>query len=60
MDRRDSGTAGRAETKAAKAAERQDQAATVWAEVEAAKQAVDEKTERLRAARKVREAQQRG
>lgn len=60
MTYRDSGAAGRAETKSAKAAERQNQAAAVWAEVEAERQALDERTARLRAARRAREVEQRG
>jgi hypothetical protein len=43
------------ETKAAKAAERYDRANEVWAEVEAARQAVDERTAKLRAMRLARE-----
>lgn len=58
MDQRDSGAIGRAETKAAKEAQRQQEAAIVWAEVAAERQAVEARTERLRAARLAREAQQ--
>lgn len=58
MDQRDSGAIGRAETRAAKEAQRQQEAATVWAEIEAQRQAVDDRTERLRAARLARQAQQ--
>ncbi len=47
----------RAETRAAKEAQRQQDAAAVWAEVEAERQAVDERTERLRAARLARGGQ---
>lgn len=60
MDRRDSGVTGRAETKAAKDAERQRSAAAVWAEVEAAEQERDARTARLRAARLARNMQQKG
>lgn len=60
MDQRDSGAIGRAETRAAKEAQRQQEAAVVWAEVEEERQAVEERTARLRAARLAREAQQRG
>lgn len=58
MDNRDSGAVDRAETRAAKEAQRQQDAAIVWAEVEAERKAVDERTERLRAARLAQEAQQ--
>jgi hypothetical protein len=58
VDQRDSGAIGRAETKAAKEAQRQQEAAIVWAEVAAERQAVEARTERLRAARLAREAQQ--
>ena len=60
MDQRDSGAIGRAETRAAKEAQRQQEAAVVWAEVEEERQAVEERTARVRAARLAREAQQRG
>ena len=46
---------GYRETKAAKASERYTQANEVWAEVEAERQAVDEKTAKLRALRLARE-----
>lgn len=46
---------GYRETKAARAAERQDQANEVWAEVDRERRAVDERTERLRAMRLARE-----
>lgn len=42
---------GYRETRAAKAAERYDRANEVWAEVEAERRAVDERTARLRAMR---------
>ncbi|MBN4094777.1 MULTISPECIES: hypothetical protein [Methylobacterium] len=42
---------GYRETKAAKAAERHNQANEVWAEVEAERQAFDERTAKLRAMR---------
>ncbi len=57
MDDRDSGAADRAETRAAKLAEREQNAATVWAEVEAKQQSVEKRTAELRAARLAREAQ---
>lgn len=56
MDRRDSGAIGRAETKAAREADRQQAAAVVWAEVEAERRALDERTARLRAQRLARQA----
>lgn len=56
MHNRDSAAVDRAETRAAKEAQRQQDAATVWAEVEADRQAVEARTERLRAARLAREA----
>lgn len=59
MHRRDSGAIGRAETKAAKDAERQRSAAVVWAEVDAAERERDERTTRLRAARLARDGQKR-
>jgi hypothetical protein len=46
---------GYRETKAAKATERYDQANEVWAEVEAERRAVDERTAKLRAMRLARE-----
>jgi hypothetical protein len=46
---------GYRETKAAKAAEKLDQANEVWAEVEAERRAVDQRTARLRAMRLARE-----
>ncbi len=60
MDYCDHGAIGRAEARAAKDAERRRLAATDWAEVEDAEHERDERTERLRAARLVREAQQEG
>ncbi|WP_336490495.1 hypothetical protein [Methylobacterium nigriterrae] len=56
MDQRDSVAIGRAATKAARDAERSQMAAAVWAEVEAERKAVDERTARLRALRLAREA----
>jgi hypothetical protein len=47
---------GYRETKAAKAAERYDQANEVWAEVAAERRAVDERIARLRAMRLARES----
>ncbi len=47
----------RAETRAAKEAQRQQDAATVWAEVEADRRAIEMRTERLRAARLARDAE---
>lgn len=41
----------RRETKAAKAAERRDEAEAVWTQVEAERRAVDERTAKLRALR---------
>jgi len=46
---------GYRETKAARAAERQDQANAVWAEVEAERRDVEERTAKLRALRLARE-----
>lgn len=60
MDRRDSGAIGRAQTRAAKDAERQRSAAAVWAEVEAAEQKRDARTEQLRAARLARDSRSAG
>lgn len=60
MHLRNSATIGRAETKAAKQAEREQAAAIVWAEVEAERQAVDRRTARLRAERLAREIQRGG
>lgn len=60
VDQRDSGAIGRAETKAAKEAQRQQEAAVVWAQVEKERQAVEERTERLRSARLARDAQKSG
>ena len=60
MSEHDSSAIGRAETRAAKMAEREQQAAAVWAEVEAERQAVEERTARLRAARLARDARQQG
>lgn len=48
---------GYRESKAAKAAERHDQANEVWAEVEAERRAVDERTAKLLAMRLARKAQ---
>lgn len=48
---------GYRETKTAKAAERYDQANEVWAEVEADRRAVDERTAKLRAMRLARESE---
>lgn len=59
MDRRDSGAIGRAEMKAAKEAQWQQDAA-VWAEAEKERQAVEERTVRLRTARLARNAQRSG
>ena len=60
MHQRSSGATDRAETKAAKDAERQRAAATVWAEIDAALRERDARTERLRAARLARDARQPG
>lgn len=60
MDQRDSGAIGRAETRAAKEAQRQQEAAVVWAEIEEERQAIEERTVRLRAARLARNEQQNG
>ncbi len=57
MEDRDSGTADRAETRAAKLAEREQNAATVWAEVEAKQLALEKRTTQLREARLAREVQ---
>ncbi len=57
MQNRDSAAVDRAETRAAKEAQRQQDAATVWAEVEADRQALEARTERLRAARLARNAE---
>lgn len=46
---------GYRETKAARAAERHDQANAVWAEVEAERRDVEERTSKLRALRLARE-----
>lgn len=56
VDHRDSGAVGRAETKAAREAERSEAAAAVWADVERERRARDERTARLRAQRLAREA----
>jgi hypothetical protein len=48
---------GYRETKAAKAAERYNQANEVWAEVEADRKAVDDRTAKLRAMRLARESE---
>ncbi|EIZ84863.1 MAG: hypothetical protein CL858_28155 [Cupriavidus sp.] len=48
---------GYRETKAAKAADRYDQANEVWAEVEAERRAVNERTAKLRAMRLARESE---
>lgn len=56
MHQRDSGFVGRAETRAAKDAERQHAAAIVWAEIEEAKQKRDTRTAQLRATRLARSA----
>ena len=47
----------RAETKAAKQAEKREKAAEVWAEVNAGQKAVEDRTARLRAARLANEAE---
>ncbi|MGU3402116.1 hypothetical protein [Methylobacterium brachiatum] len=56
MDRQDSGAVGRAETKAAREAERSEAAAAVWAELERERREVDDRTARLRALRLARDA----
>lgn len=58
MDHRDSGAVGRAETKAARKAERSEAAAAVWADVERERRKLDERTARLRAQRLAQEASQ--
>lgn len=60
MGQRDSGAVGRAETKAAREAQRQQDAAAVWAEIEEERQAVEARTARLRAARLRQDTQQNG
>ncbi|MBA9063873.1 hypothetical protein GGQ91_003274 [Methylobacterium fujisawaense] len=55
MSENSSHVQGFRETKAAKAAERYDRANEVWAEVEADRRAIDERTARLRAMRLARE-----
>jgi hypothetical protein len=55
LDRQDSGAIGRAETKAAREAERSEAAAVVWAELERQRE-VDDRTARLRALRLARDA----
>ena len=56
LDRQDSGAIGRAETKAARQAERSEAAAVVWAELEQQRREVDDRTARLRALRLARDA----
>lgn len=56
LDRQDSGAVGRAETKAAREAERSEAAAAVWAELERERREVDDRTARLRALRLARDA----
>jgi hypothetical protein len=56
LDRQDSGAVGRAETKAAREAERSEAAAVVWAELEQQRREVDDRTARLRALRLARDA----
>jgi hypothetical protein len=56
MSRDPSHVVDRAETKAAKAAEQQARASAIWEEIEADRQAFDDRTERLRALRLARQA----
>jgi hypothetical protein len=56
LDRQDSGAIGRAETKAAREAERSEAAAVVWADLERERREVDDRTARLRALRLARDA----
>lgn len=56
LDRQDSGAIGRAETRAAREAERSEAAAVVWAELKRQRREVEDRTARLRALRLARDA----